>query len=85
VLVAARQWWCWLAVPPCSHTSPAPRGNAQLGIDRSGKMGANAREQMEMAFENVKAAVASVGASFEHVVKLNNYIVDMLKLHRHDV
>jgi enamine deaminase RidA (YjgF/YER057c/UK114 family) len=28
----------------------------QLGIDKSGKMGANAREQMEIAFENVKAA-----------------------------
>jgi enamine deaminase RidA (YjgF/YER057c/UK114 family) len=49
----------------------------QLGIDKSGKMGANAREQMEIAFENVKAALASVGAGFEHVVKLNNYIVDI--------
>jgi enamine deaminase RidA (YjgF/YER057c/UK114 family) len=49
----------------------------QLGIDKSGKMGANAREQMEIAFENVKVALASVGASFEHVVKLNNYIVDI--------
>lgn len=49
----------------------------QLGIDKSGKMGANAREQMEIAFENVKAALASVGATFEHVVKLNNYIVDI--------
>src|SRR5215217_5054393 len=28
----------------------------QLGIDKSGKMGANAREQVEIAFENVKAA-----------------------------
>ena len=49
----------------------------QLGIDKSGKMGANAREQMEIAFENVKAALASVGTGFEHVVKLNNYIVDI--------
>jgi enamine deaminase RidA (YjgF/YER057c/UK114 family) len=49
----------------------------QLGIDKSGKMGANAREQMEIAFENVKAALASVGAGFEHVVKLNNYIIDI--------
>ena len=49
----------------------------QLGIDKSGKMGANAREQMEIAFENVKAALASVGASFEHVVKITNYIVDI--------
>jgi enamine deaminase RidA (YjgF/YER057c/UK114 family) len=46
----------------------------QLGIDKSRKMGANAREQMEIAFENVKAALDSVGARFEHVVKLNNYI-----------
>jgi enamine deaminase RidA (YjgF/YER057c/UK114 family) len=45
--------------------------------DESGKMGANAREHVEIAFENVKAALASVGASFEHVVKLNNYIVDI--------
>src|SRR3974377_2454048 len=44
----------------------------QLGIDKSGKMGANAREQIQIAFENVKAALASVGARFEHVVKLNN-------------
>jgi len=49
----------------------------QLGIDKSGRMGANAREQTEIAFENVKAALASVGAGFEHVVKLNNYIVDI--------
>jgi enamine deaminase RidA (YjgF/YER057c/UK114 family) len=32
----------------------------QLGIDKSGRMGANAREQMEMAFENVKAVLVSV-------------------------
>jgi enamine deaminase RidA (YjgF/YER057c/UK114 family) len=49
----------------------------QLGIDKSGKMGANAREQVEIAFENVKAALTSVGATFDHVVKLNNYIVDI--------
>src|SRR5271154_5427898 len=49
----------------------------QLGIDKAGKLGANARKQMEMACENVKAALASVGAGFEHVAKLNNYIVDI--------
>ena len=52
-------------------------GSSFLGIDKSGKMGANAREQMEIAFENVKTALASVGASFENVVKLNNYIIDI--------
>jgi enamine deaminase RidA (YjgF/YER057c/UK114 family) len=32
---------------------------------------------MEIAFENVKAAFASVGASFENVSRFNNYIVDI--------
>ena len=49
----------------------------QLGLDKSGKIGASAREQIETAFENMKAALASVGAGFEHVVKINNYIVDI--------
>jgi len=51
----------------------------QLGMDRSGKMGANIREQIELAFENLKAALTSVCADFEHLVKVNNYIVDIGK------
>jgi enamine deaminase RidA (YjgF/YER057c/UK114 family) len=49
----------------------------QLGMDKSGKMGGSAREQMELAFQNLKAALASVGASVDHLVKINNYIVDI--------
>ena len=49
----------------------------QLGMDRLGKMGANTREQIELAFENLKAALASIGAGFEHVVKVNNYVVNI--------
>jgi enamine deaminase RidA (YjgF/YER057c/UK114 family) len=49
----------------------------QLGMDRSGKMGANAGEQIELAFQNLKAALESVGAGFEHLVKINNYIVNI--------
>ena len=49
----------------------------QLGMDKSGKMGASAREQMELAFQNLKAALVSVGAGFEHLVKVNNYIVNI--------
>ena len=49
----------------------------QLGMDRLGKMGANTREQIELAFENLKAALTSVGAGFEHVVKVNNYVVNI--------
>jgi enamine deaminase RidA (YjgF/YER057c/UK114 family) len=51
----------------------------QLGMDRAGKMGANIREQIELAFENLKAALTLVGAGFEHLVKVNNYIVDIGK------
>lgn len=49
----------------------------QLGMDKAGKMGGSAREQMELAFQNLKAALASVGAGFEHLVKINNYIVNI--------
>ena len=36
-------------------------------------------------FENLKNALAAVGAQFQHVVKLNNYFVDMkyLPIFRH--
>ncbi len=51
----------------------------QLGMDKSGKMGGDIREQIELAFANLKAALASVGARFEHVFKINNYIVDIGK------
>ena len=36
----------------------------QLGIDKSGKMGSDAREQMEIAFQNVKAALDSGARHF---------------------
>ena len=31
-------------------------------------------------FENLKSALAAVGAEFRHVVKLNNYLVDRAHL-----
>ena len=34
------------------------------------------RRQAVQTFENLKTALAAVGAEFRHVVKLNNYIVD---------
>jgi enamine deaminase RidA (YjgF/YER057c/UK114 family) len=55
----------------------------QLGLDRSGKLAGGPgdfRAQAVQAFENLKAALTSVGASFEHVVKINNYLVDMKHL-----
>lgn len=38
------------------------------------------RMQAEQVFENLKAALAAVGADFTQVVKLNMYLVDMTQL-----
>ncbi|HEY6992398.1 MAG TPA: RidA family protein [Xanthobacteraceae bacterium] len=47
----------------------------QLGVDRDGKVAGDFRRQAVQTFENLKAALAAVGAQFRHVVKLNNYLV----------
>lgn len=52
----------------------------QLGLDLDNKLvGAPGefRAQCAKAFENLGFALASVGASFKDVVKINNYLVDM--------
>lgn len=48
----------------------------QLGTDRDGKVMSDFRLQAVQTFENLKLALAAVGARFEHVVKFNNYLVD---------
>jgi enamine deaminase RidA (YjgF/YER057c/UK114 family) len=55
----------------------------QVGIDRNFKIvGApgDARAQITQAFENLKAALAEVGATCKDVVKINNYLVDIAHL-----
>jgi enamine deaminase RidA (YjgF/YER057c/UK114 family) len=55
----------------------------QLGLDLGNKIvGApgDFRAQAEQTFINLKNALAAAGAGFEHVVKLNNYLVDMAHL-----
>ena len=49
----------------------------QLGIDRDGKLSSDFRLQAIQTFENLKTALAAVGGQFQHVVKLNNYLVDI--------
>jgi enamine deaminase RidA (YjgF/YER057c/UK114 family) len=50
----------------------------QLGVDSDGKVGSgDFRLQAVQTFENLKTALAAVGAEFRHVVKLNNYLVDV--------
>ena len=52
----------------------------QLGIDRDGKLEADFRRQAVQTFENLKNALAAVGAGFKDVVKLNNYLIDLKHL-----
>jgi len=52
----------------------------QLGLDANGKLvgtPGDFRAQAKQAFENLKNALAAVGARFENVVKLNNYLTDI--------
>jgi enamine deaminase RidA (YjgF/YER057c/UK114 family) len=53
----------------------------QLGIGQDGNVvSADFRAQAMQCFENLKAALASIGAGFEHVVKVNNYLLDVKDL-----
>jgi len=57
--------------------------SGQLGLDIDNKIvGApgDFRAQAEQTFVNLKNALAAVGADFSHVVKLNNYFIDMAHL-----
>ena len=51
----------------------------QLGYDVSGKVPepGDFRAQATQVFENLKAALDSVGARFEHVVKFNTFLTDI--------
>jgi enamine deaminase RidA (YjgF/YER057c/UK114 family) len=52
----------------------------QLGLDLDNKLVGGAgdfRAQCAKAFENLGYALASVGATFKDVVKINNYLADM--------
>src|SRR5262245_63474947 len=59
--------------------------SGQLGIYKEGKLSSDFRLQAVQMFENLKNALAAVGGQFQHVVKLNNYLVDMkyLPIFRH--
>ena len=55
----------------------------QLGLDVGGKVVGQAgdfRAQAIQTFENLKDALAEVGATFKDVVKINNYLTDLKHL-----
>jgi len=49
--------------------------------DADNKVVGDFQAQATQAFENIKAILADAGASFDHVVKLNHYFID-LKAHQ---
>ena len=49
----------------------------QLGYTPDGKIASDFRGQAVQAFENLKAALASVGGDFSRVVKVTSYFVNM--------
>ena len=52
--------------------------SGQIGVGPDGKLvPGDFRAQAVQALENLKAALAAVGARFEHVVKLNNYLIEL--------
>ncbi len=55
----------------------------QLGMTPDGNFAGapgDFRAQAVQCFENLKAALAAVGGTFDHVVKITNYFVDMAHL-----
>ena len=52
--------------------------SGQVGVGSDGKLVAgDFRAQALQVFENLKAALEAVGARFEHVVKMNSYLVEI--------
>ena len=51
--------------------------SGQLGYDANGRQGRDFHEQAILTYENLKAALDSVGAKFENLVKLNTYLTDI--------
>jgi enamine deaminase RidA (YjgF/YER057c/UK114 family) len=49
----------------------------QTGVDASGKAAKEFRAQAMQAFTNIKTALASVGGTMDHVVRLTTYLTDI--------
>ena len=69
--------------PACSHVAEVTGPHrtiyiaGQTGVIASGNIAEGFRAQAAQVMENLKIALASVGGDFEHVVKLNSYLVDI--------
>lgn len=57
--------------------------SGQAGIDAQGQVVGvgDLKAQTEQTFKNIEAALAAVGATFRHVVKMNLYVVGLKPEH----
>jgi len=49
----------------------------QTGVDTNGKAAKEFRAQATQAFTNIKTALASVGGTMDHIVRLTTYLTDI--------
>jgi enamine deaminase RidA (YjgF/YER057c/UK114 family) len=56
--------------------------SGQVALDAAGELvgSGDIRAQARQVFENLRAALGAVGGGFDHVVKLNYYLVDASQL-----
>ena len=55
--------------------------SGQLATDRNGTLvSRDFQAQAQQVFENLKAALAAVGATFKDVIKINSYLADIAQL-----
>jgi reactive intermediate/imine deaminase len=56
--------------------------SGQVALDPEGNVVGEGdfRAQTEQVFENLAAALETVGGGFEHIVKMNHYLTDMSQL-----
>jgi enamine deaminase RidA (YjgF/YER057c/UK114 family) len=53
--------------------------SGEQGRELDGNFPSDIRGQSVRALENIKAALAAVGATFDHVIKINVYLIDLRK------
>jgi 2-iminobutanoate/2-iminopropanoate deaminase len=70
-----------------THVVEVSRGrtiyiSGQVALDKSGNVvgSGDFKAQVRQVFENLKMALASGGAGFENLVKINTYVTDMTQL-----
>ena len=55
--------------------------SGERGADKDGKIPPDIRGQSQQALENIRLALAAAGATFDHVVKINVYMMDLKRDH----